>query len=60
MGHGEMLMMAVLSVFGGIFWGIGEWLSHRETPAQHLCSDGNVKPGPMTECACRTDWAGLS
>lgn len=58
MTHGELLMMLVFSAFGGIFWVIGEWLSHGET--EHLCSDGNVKPGPMRECSCRSDWVGLT
>lgn len=61
MSHGELLMMGTICLLGGAFWIIGEALSHGETaPDNHLCSDGNLKPGPMSECACRSDWAGLT
>ena len=54
----DMLVMLLFTGFCGAFWAIGEWLSHGET--EHLCSDGNVKPGLMQECACRADWMGLA
>ena len=60
MSHGELLMMGAICLLAGGFWIVGEMLSHGETPDDHLCSDGNMRPGPMSECSCRSDWAGLT
>lgn len=54
----DLLMTLLFSTFSGVFWMMGQQLSHRET--KHLCSDGMVKPGPMRRCSCRDEWVGLT
>lgn len=33
--------------------------SHGGNEETHLCSTGEIRPGPMHLCACRPEWVGV-